>query len=251
LTLREYRKGMGAVLLTKLSKTLRPRTVQHIKNLASAIFTHATNLDLLELNPWHRCKVLGKTKLQNQETQHYTLDEIRNIIAALVGHVDCQLIMALAFFLGLRKGEIQGLKWSDIDGEYIHISRSITRGEVGTPNTKKSVRSLPIIQPVQHLLMLQRAENPDGEYVFNRNPMTLARKTIMPTLEKAGLQWKGFHAGRRGLGTALRSLTGNSTAGRDMLGHEDEAVTKDHYEAALHSEELKAMKLLEAAVTTK
>jgi integrase len=248
LTLREYRKGMGSVFLTNKAKMLRPRTVSHIKNLASGIFTHAANLDHIESNPWRFCKVLGKT-LENGKTQYYTLEEIENVISALVDHVDCQLIMALAFFLGLRKGEIQGLQWSDIDGGYVHIRRSITRGKVGTPKTKKSVRSLPIIQPVGGLLMLHRAKNPDGEYVFNRNLMTLARKTIMPTLEKAGLQWKGFHAGRRGLGTVLRSLTGNSTAGRDMLGHEDEGVTKDHYEGELPAEALKGMRLLEAAVT--
>jgi hypothetical protein len=45
----------------------------------------------------------------------------------------------------------------------------------------------------------------------------------------AKLEWKGYHAGRRGLGTVLRQITGNSTAGRDVLGHEDEGVTKDHY----------------------
>jgi integrase len=69
--------------------------------------------------------------------------------------------------------------------------------------------------------------------VFDRNLMTLARKTIQPTLTKAKLEWKGFHAGRRGLGTVLRQITGNSTAGRDVLGHEDETVTNGHYEGQL------------------
>lgn len=55
--------------------------------------------------------------------------------------------------------------------------------------------------------------------------------------------------GRRGLGTVLRQITGNSTAGRDMLGHEDEGVTKDHYEGKLPEVALAAMKLLEAKAT--
>src|ERR1700688_4367953 len=126
MTLREYRKGIGSVFLTKLAKTLRPRTVDNIKNLASGIFTHAANLDLIEANPWSFCKVLGKS-LKNGKTEHYTLEEIENIISALVDYVDCQLIMALTFFLGLRKGEIAGLQWNDIDGDYVHIRRAITR----------------------------------------------------------------------------------------------------------------------------
>ena len=251
MTLREYRKGMGSVFITNLSKTLRPRTVKNVKNLASGMFTHAANLDLIESNPWQFCKVLGKTK-SNGETKHYTLEEIENIISALVDHVDCQLIMALTFFLGLRKGEIAGLQWSDIDGDYIHVRRAITRGHITTPKTKRSVRSLPLIQPVRGLLTLWRAKcgkTDGGDWVFQRNLMTLARKTIRPILTKEKLEWKGFHAGRRGLGTVLREITGNSTAGRDMLGHEDEGVTKDHYEGKLPEVALEAMKLLEAKAT--
>src|SRR5437016_3690757 len=86
MTLRGYRKGTGSVFLTKLAKTYRPRTVQHIKNLASGIFSHAANLDLIELNPWHGAKVLGKM-LENGKTKSYTLEEIENVISALVDNV--------------------------------------------------------------------------------------------------------------------------------------------------------------------
>jgi integrase len=257
MTLREYRKGMGSAFLTKLAKTLRPRTVQHIKNLASGIFTHAANLDEVESNPWQFCKVLGKTKT-HRETEHYTLEEMENIISALVDHVDGQLVMALCFFLGLRKGEIQGLQWSDIDGGYLHVRRNITRAmrtvrAVTTPKTKKSVRSLPLIQPVKGLLSLWRAKCDSGQVWLFQNERgtsqdldSLAARIIKPALAKEKLGWKGFHAGRRGLGTELRQITGNSTAGRDVLGHEDEGLTKDHYEGQLPEEALRGMKLLEA-----
>jgi PilZ domain len=62
---------------------------------------------------------------------------------------------------------------------------------------------------------------------------SIAAKIIKPVLTKNKREWKGFHAGRRGLGTVLRQLTGNGTAGRDVLGHEDEGVTKEHDEGAL------------------
>jgi integrase len=163
----------------------------------------------------------------------------------LVGDPVAQLAMGLTFFAGLRKGELQGLEWSDIDAKFIHIRRAIVRGIVGTPKTKKSVRSIPIIKPVA--LMLKAAPR-DGDRVFAKNLMHIARFQIMPVLEKNNLEWKGFHAGRRGLGTQLRAITGNSTAGRDVLGHEDEEVTKDSYEAPLPAEALAAMKLLEAKV---
>lgn len=252
--LKNYRTSQMSVFLTSLSKTLRPRSLNHIKWLASAIFAHAVATGACEFNPIRDAQVLGKT-LGNGVTGAYTLEEIENIITALVDHVDCQLIMALSFFLGLRRGEIQGLQWGDIDAEAVHVRRNITTG-IGklytvTPKTLKSVRSLPIIEPVRTLLKLWRSKNPDGVWLFTTALGYLSKKTIIPTLEKAKLPWRGFHAGRRGLGTVLKKLTGNSNAGKNVLGHEDEKVTQDHYEATMPEEALRGMKLLEAAVTTK
>jgi hypothetical protein len=81
---------------------------------------HAVNLGVIESNPWHDVKMLGKVK-SPQGTEHYTLEEIEDIISALVDHTNCQAIMALAFFLGLRPGEIAGLRWSDVEAEWLHI----------------------------------------------------------------------------------------------------------------------------------
>jgi integrase len=103
---------MGSAFLTGLAKTLGRNTIQHVRSLASGIFSHAVNTGLLESNPWHDVKVLGKTKAPGK-TKHYTLEEAVKIISALADHAHCQLIMALAFFLGLRPGEIQGLRWED------------------------------------------------------------------------------------------------------------------------------------------
>jgi integrase len=247
--LREYRTPMMSVFLTKLAKTYRPRTLNHIKWLASAVFAHAINIGDCETNPIRDAKVLGKT-LPDGVTGVYTLEEIENIITALVEHPECQLVMALAYFLGLRKGEIQALQWGDVDEDFVHVRRNITKGVGGlhttTPKTKKSVRDVPLIQPVRGLLTLWRSKNPDGVFVCSSNLTTLSKVVIIPTLRKAKLTWRGYHAGRRGLGTKMRELTGNSNAGRDLLGHSTSQITEAHYEAAMPEETLKGMRLLEA-----
>lgn len=251
--LKDYKTPMHTVYLTHLAKTYRPRTLMHIKRLASAIFSHAVATGECDTNPIRDAKVLGKMK-ENTQTQAYTLEEIENVITALVDRVDCQLIMALAFYLGLRKGEIAGLQWGDVDADYIHIRRACVRGVVGTPKTLKSVRSVPLIAPVKLLLILWRSKAGSGQWVFSTatgNPKDIgvvAKTTIRAKVRKAGHVWKGLHAGRRGLGTTLRELTGNSNAGRDMLGHSDTATTQAHYEAAMPEEVLKGMKLLEEKV---
>ena len=48
----------------------------------------------------------------------------------------------IAFYTGMRKGEINALKWSDIDSEILHVRRSISQkisgGDIETPPKNKS-----------------------------------------------------------------------------------------------------------------
>jgi integrase len=154
-----------AVFLTGLAKTLGRHTLQHIRSLGSGVFSYAINESgLIESNPWHDVKILGKTKVSS-ETKHYTLLEAESVISALADHVDCQLIVALSFFLGLRSGEIQALRWEDFTNQssdkcgicikngwrmpepHVHVLRAIGRGIVG--DTKTGIAApLPLIEPV-------------------------------------------------------------------------------------------------------
>jgi integrase len=108
--MRDYRTATGSLLLTSLARRLGRHTIQHVRSLASGIFTHAVNVGVIDSNPWHDVKVLGKT-IEPGETEHYTLEEAENVISALADHSDAQTIVALSFFVGLRPGEIQGLRW--------------------------------------------------------------------------------------------------------------------------------------------
>ncbi|SRR5216683_958647 len=245
-TLREYRTHVGSAFLTGLSKTLCRSTVQHIRSLASGIFSHAVNLGLIESNPWHDVKVLGRSRAPG-DTAHYTLEEAENIISALVDHVDCQAVMALACFTGLRPGEIQGLRWSDIEEHWIHIRRSIVRGKEGALKTAGSLASLPLITPVKIPLALWRQKAGDNERVFPRDLKTLVKLTIAPTLGAKGLQWKGLYAGRRGAATVLTELTGDALAAKELLRHSNIGVTQSKYVKKMPEALLRGMKLLEAA----
>src|SRR5580692_11082857 len=130
LNLTDYKTAMMTNFLTHLAKTLRPRTLDRIKWLASAIFGHAVATGKCETNPIRDARVLGNTK-GHGDTKSYTLEEMENVISALVGNAEAQLVMALSFFAGLRKGEIQGLQWADVDNNFIHVRRAFSRGVVG------------------------------------------------------------------------------------------------------------------------
>jgi integrase len=261
--LKDYKTHMGSLFLTSLAKKLGRATIQHIRSLASGVFAHAVNVGVIESNPWHDVKVLGKTK-EPGETAHYTLEEAEDIISALVEHVDCQLIVALAFFLGLRPGEIQGLRWEDVDSvaddqglQWIHIRRAVARNVIGETKTTSSVASLPLIAPVLIPLNLWRAKrgNPVEGWIFPNGkgkPVDLRSvigRTIVPTLNGKKIEWKTLYAGRRGAATILTQLTGDALAAKELLRHKNIAVTTDKYVKAIPKALLKGIKLLEAAAT--
>lgn len=84
--------------------------MKHIKALGTTIFSYAVVEEFLTLNPWHEVKI-PQDAIEPERTQHYTIEEAEDLISALVDHVDCQLVIALSYFLGLRPGEIAALRW--------------------------------------------------------------------------------------------------------------------------------------------
>jgi integrase len=256
LTLQEYSPHMGTAFLDSLTGGQGKATLRHIKACATSLFNRAVNKQHVKVNPWHDVQ-MPDDAIESAPTLHYTVEEAEDIISALVERVDCQLIMSLACFLGLRPGEIAALRWEDFDEENVHIRRSVVRGIVGTPKTKESIASLPLIDRVRIPLELWRQKSPDTSgWVFpsvNNTPIdlhNLVARIIRPALDAKEIVWKGLYAGRRGAGTAIIALTnGNAAVGQALLRHKNMSTTLTFYKKQIPAADLRAgMKLLEAEV---
>lgn len=255
MTLQGYRTHVGSQFLLTLTKTQGRRTLNHIRSLASGIFTHAINTGRLESNPWRDVRILGKVA-HPKPTMHYTLEEAENIISALVGRVDCQLMIALSFFAGLRPSEIAGLRWEDLDEAAVHIRRACVRNKVVTCKTPESVATLPLLEQVLVPLTLwhRKCGNPVTGWVFTNergNPQDfkdVIRRTIRPTLQAKKIVWNGLYAGRRGAATAIIGLTGgNYAAAQELLRHKHMSTTLQFYKKQTQSALTDGLKALQAA----
>ena len=62
-----------------------------------------------------------------------------------LGPTDHALYM-LAAMTGLRQGELVALRWRDIDwsAKVVRVRRNYTRGEWGTPKSRRSSRAVPL-----------------------------------------------------------------------------------------------------------
>jgi integrase len=250
--LKDITTPMGTKMLGQLAKEEQgDRTISHAKWIASGIFKHAIATGFASSNPWPNAQCLVKTP-RPADGEAYSVTEALGIITA-VDRVDAKLAFALACFNGLRKGEIQGLKWEDFVGGGVRIERAMSRGiEQDSTKTGKARMGL-IIEPVKSLLQTwhEMWHNPTTGWLFPNgahHPMSLdsmAQRLIIPKLNN-GLRWKGWHAGRRGCSTILTELTGDALAARDILGHSTTKITEQHYIAAIPEAGRKGMALLEA-----
>jgi integrase len=274
-TLREYGTPTATEFLTELAKTQGRNTIHHVRSLMSGIFSHALAKGYVHQNPITNAGVLGKTA-RPAKTGHYSLKEALSILAALADYCECQLVMSLSFFWGLRPSEIRGLRWEDfcdgssencpvcqeddwdIEVAHVHIRRAIDKqGHETGLKTDEAGQPLPLMIPIAMPLQIWREQcgNPVQGWLFenkNGNPADLRdwiRTKIRPAVIAHKLKWKGLYAGRRGAATMLLQLSGNALASQQLLRHKPgSAVTARHYLKAVPEALLAGTKLVEDAV---
>ncbi len=142
---------------------------------------------------------------------------------------------------GLRRGELLGLKWTDIDfnANSIYIQRQITRtdGEVKESplKTKNAYRQIIVPPEVTEILKQKKdRENGFSEYVFSSptgGPISpdSVLKMLHRVLKRAGLKKVRFHALRHTFATmALQNGVDVKTLS-GLLGHYSAGFTLDTY----------------------
>lgn len=152
-------------------------------------------------------------------------------LAALKDHRH-RLPLMLGLLLGLRRGEICGLRWEDIDFKQniIHIVNQRQRLSDGqildmSPKSMSSVRDLPI--PDQ-LLPLLRSRRQLSGYLCNITPSGLdaAHRRLV---QRLGLKYTPLHGLRHSMATACIRHGGDMRSLQSILGHASYTTTANRY----------------------
>ena len=162
-----------------------------------------------------------------------TLDAggVRSYLRALWGH-ECEAVAICLVTLGLRRAEVCGLRWSDIDlrtGEVrIRRSRQVVRGQevVEQPKTERSARScwLPRFA-VRRLRTLRKGRT---GWLCDLPADAMARR-IRSACRRAGAAWTTMTNCRHTWATlAIEAGVGIETVAM-MLGHSDISTAYEHY----------------------
>ena len=152
---------------------------------------------------------------------------------------------------GLRRGELLGLKWTDIDLEHnaVKVQRAISRQNgkvVEAPlKTKNAYRTLPLSADAIDVLIQQRRKTGNSEWVFPSpagGPMSpdSVLHMLQRVLKRAGLPRIRFHDLRHTFATmALQNGVDVKTVS-SMLGHYSAGFTLDIYAHVTTDAQLKA-----------
>ncbi len=170
-------------LRINLLKKRSPQTVKHILALLKRIVSFGVNK--------HFCPGLDFTiempKVHNLVTEDLAPDQLSGLLEIIDEDSDTQAgnIMKIAFFTGMRRGEILCLRWDDVNLERGFIT---IRDPKGGPHQK-----IPLNDPAREVLESQPRSNSPLVFPGNggRQRTVLNRRFLNRIKEKAGLP-KGF-----------------------------------------------------------
>ncbi|MDF2883822.1 MAG: integrase family protein [Clostridiaceae bacterium] len=247
-------------LLLKNKENISGATLQAIYTIINTIMTRAVKLKIIKDNP---CKYIERPKRDKFTPDTLEIEEIKLVLNAL----DLNNIYDYMFYigfkitieLGLRRGELGGLEWKDIDFKenLINIRNNLiySNGHVliSTPKTDESNRSIYVSNEILDLLKIlydKKEENKkdygefyevntfegkdydlvmvwqNGKYI---HPMYYLNK-LKKTLKKAGINKDiRFHDLRHTNATLLISQGIDFKTVQNRLGHRDINTTLNIY----------------------
>lgn len=133
------------------------KTIRHTHTLIRSILEKAVQWQLIPQNPAARVE---PPKVKEREIHFYDAEQAMELIRRLQKEpIKYRTMVLMAIFTGMRRGEIVGLEWSDIDFEQriIHVKRSsvyIPKQGIITKSTKtaKSERVIAMAETLYDVL---------------------------------------------------------------------------------------------------
>jgi len=212
-------------------KQVSPATVNRELACLKVMFKKAVEWGKMATNPARSIKLLREN---NRRLRYLSQGEINTLLK----HCPERLrpIVVLALNTGMRKGELQGLRWSDIDIN----SGTITL--LATKNGRK--RHLYINEPVKRALFAIR-KHPDSDYIFHKgdgSPYNF-RKAFETALSHAGITNFRFHDLRHTFASHMVMSGVDIYTLKEVLGHKSIEMTM-RYSHLSNDHERQAMSAL-------
>ncbi|HEY3315143.1 MAG TPA: site-specific integrase, partial [Bacillota bacterium] len=246
---------------------LSPTTVRYTYSVLNIALRRAVRLALIPRNP---ADGTDPPKAAKTEQRAFTDDEARRFLKS-VKDDRLSALYWLALALGLRRGELLGLRWQDLDLDkaLLHVRQSLVavkgRPVIQAPKTDRGRRTLELTPQLVAIIKRYRVQQAKAKLFFGEEykdhglvfptefgeamaPRSLTRQ-FERRLEKAGLPRIRFHDLRHTFASLAFPDTDLKTVSA-ILGHDDISTTADIYSHVLHGHQRRAIKKVVKQITS-
>jgi integrase len=198
-----------------------------------SLMKFALRAGLIDKNPMDMVENLSVSK---PEIYPLSIDEVHRVLDVV--KPEYKNFFIVAFYAGMRFGEMAGLKWKNVDFRLgvIKVRETRVRGEEGPPKTPGSIRDIKMLPPVVEALRDQRkATMGKSDYVF----LSFYGRPLLPNsvnyriwksaLKKAELKPRSLYQTRHTFATLM--LDAGELPGwvQKMVGHESLKMILERY----------------------
>lgn len=246
---------------------LSQKTQKHYVTFISDVLSYARTCGLITDNP---CTKVKTVKTGEKEKEIYSLEELKTLLNLINEKADLQhrVMSNLLAYCGMRRGELMGLEFKDIDFENntLEIVRTSNyqNGDTGiytsTPKTKSSIREL-YLQPdlVKLIKEWQQEQQKTAEKCgdlwaysdrlfinWRGEPMRpyYPYKWLKDFCEKEHIPFKGLHSFRHTVATQSIVNGADVSTVSAILGHSTVSTTLNIYTHAVRKAKAKAANLM-------
>jgi len=220
-------------------------TKAKIRNLMSALFSHAMRYEWLDRNP---IKLVRQSAKRERIPDVLELAEIQLLLSKL--GVRERTLALLDAGTGLRVSELLALRWRDVDFENLelNVTRSIWHQVIGDCKTEASAKPVPLDAYMADDLRRWRRQSvyaQDDDYVFASETMkgkqpywpdNLMKRHIRPVAKANGIHKSiGWHTFRHTFGTLLKANGEDVKTVQELLRHANSRITLEVYTQAVTS----------------
>ena len=235
----QWRAGMSSA---RQQRELSNKTKNNLLVLMHAIFRRAVKLYGLPANP---VASVDRFRVRSSgDIQVFSPEEVWALVRAAKSEADAAIFLTAAF-TGLRRGEVLGLRWRDVDftGSTIRVRASYAAGHLTTPKSGK-VRAVPMAPDVASAL----ARLGDRDRFTGDDDFLFAGEAGLPldgdalssryrdALARAGLRPLRFHDLRHTFGTRMIAKADIRRV-QEWMGHADIQTTMKYLHYAPREED--------------
>lgn len=253
------------------NKPMSAKTVKNIYHNLCAAIDKAVVLELVKKNV---CKAVSLPKVKKYTAEVYDEKEVQQLLNAIKG-TDMELPLMIDINLGLRRGELLGLKWKHIDFEkscvsiednMVEVKREVSSDRLLTkaPKSQSGQRVISISATLNEYLKKAHKEYLlkklkmgkdffDGDYVVCQEngkpykPNSFTGK-FNDFLKKNNLKHIRLHDLRHTNATLMLTQGISPKVAQIRLGHSDYSTTMNIYSHVLKSVETEAAEKIESVI---